>query len=249
MIRLYQSTLLNLGQNICLDKNPSHHLIRVLRAKKGTEIILFNGDGCEYLAEILDENSRHCQVNITQKTKIENESSLNITLLQGISRGDRMDICIQKSTELGVQTIIPILCQRTGGSLKGERAEKKLDHWHKIAVSASEQSGRCIIPTIKPAVDFSQAVQTITSNHKIILAPDAEKTISSIPEPRNNICILVGPEGGFTQDEIQLATDNDFISTSLGPRILRTETAGPACIAAAQTLWGDFCQNKIGNKN
>ena len=248
MIRLYQSTLLNLGQNICLDKNPSHHLIRVLRAKKGTEIILFNGDGCEYLAEILDENSKQCQLNITQKTKIENESSLNITLLQGISRGDRMDTCIQKSTELGVQTIIPILCQRTGGNLKGERAEKKLNHWQQIAISASEQSGRCVIPMIKPAINFSQAVQTITSNHKIILAPDAEKSISSIPEPSNNICILVGPEGGFTQDEIQLATDNNFISISLGPRILRTETAGPACIATAQTLWGDFCQSKTGNK-
>lgn len=248
MIRLYQSTSLILGQDICLDKNPSHHLIRVLRTRTGTDVILFNGDGYEYLAETLDENQKHCQVNIKKKTKIENESSLNITLLQGISRGDRMDTSIQKSTELGAQEIIPVNCQRTGSILKGERAEKKLEHWHKIAVSASEQSGRCIIPTIKPAVDFSQAVQTITSNHKIILVPDTEKSFSSIPQPSNNICILVGPEGGFTQDEIQLATDNDFISISLGPRILRTETAGSACIAAAQTLWGDFCQNKRGTE-
>ncbi len=242
MIRLYHSSALDPGQNIALDKKPSHHLIRVLRAKKGSEISLFNGDGYEYLAEILEENTKHCQIRIKAKTRIDNESPLNITLLQGISRGDRMDTCIQKSIELGVHTIIPVLCQRTGTSLKGERAEKKLNHWQQITISACEQSGRCFIPEIKATIDFTQAVQNTHSDHKIILAPGAENTINSIPVPKNNICILIGPEGGFTEEEIQLATDNGFISISLGPRILRTETAGPACIAIAQTLWGDLGQ-------
>ncbi|MDH5388890.1 MAG: 16S rRNA (uracil(1498)-N(3))-methyltransferase [Gammaproteobacteria bacterium] len=240
MIRLYQSTSLTSGQDIHLDKNPSHHLIRVLRTKKGTDIILFNGDGYEYLAETLDENHKHCQVTIKQKIKIDNESSLNITLLQGISRGDRMDISIQKSTELGIQELIPVNCQRSGNILKGERAEKKLTHWQQISISASEQSGRCIIPTIKPTLDFKQAIQTNSPGHKIILVPGAKKSITTIPKPDNKIFILIGPEGGFTKEEIQLAADHGFIAISLGPRILRTETAGPACIAAAQTLWGDF---------
>lgn len=240
MIRLYQSTPLNLGQDICLDNKSSHHLIRVLRAKKGSDVMLFNGDGHEYLAEIFDENQKQCQVRITQSTKINNESFLNITLLQGISRGDRMDTCIQKSTELGVQTISPIHCQRTGTNLKGERAEKKLSHWQQIMLSACEQSGRCIIPKINPVSDFTQTIQNIQSDQKIILVPDAEKSISAIPTPKDHIYILIGPEGGFTAEEIKLASNNGFTSISLGPRILRTETAGPACIAIAQTLWGDL---------
>ena len=240
MIRLYHSSALSLEQNIVLEKKTSHHLIRVLRAKKGSEVTLFNGDGHEYLAEILDENIKKCQLEIKDKTKIINESPLNITLIQGISRGDRMDSCIQKSVELGVHTIIPVICQKTGTSLKGDRAKKKLNHWQQIIISACEQSGRCIIPEIKMATNFLNAVQNIHSDHKIILAPDEKNTIKSISAPSNHLYILIGPEGGFTKEEIQLASDNNFISISLGPRILRTETAAPASIAIAQTLWGDF---------
>ena len=240
MIRLYHSSALNLETTITLDKKASHHLIRVLREKKGSELTLFNGDGYAYLAELIEENSKHCQVHVKAKTKVDNESPLSITLLQGISRGDRMDTCIQKSTELGIHTIIPVLCQKTGTSLKGERAEKKLNHWQQIAISACEQSGRCLIPEVKPVINFTQAIQNIHSDNKIILAPGADDTLNSIPPPKNSINILIGPEGGFTDEEVQLATNNDFISISLGPRILRTETAGPACIAIAQTLWGDL---------
>ena len=240
MIRLYHPSALNLEQNIVLDKKPSHHLIRVLRAKRGVEVTLFNGDSHEYLAEILKENTKHCQLKIKEKTKIENESPLKITLLQGISRGDRMDSCIQKSVELGVHTIIPVICQKTGTTLKGDRAEKRLNHWQQIIISACEQSGRCVIPEIKAATNFSSAIQNPHSGHKIVLAPNAKNTIKNIPAPENNLCILIGPEGGFTEEEIQLAINNDFISISLGSRILRTETAGPASIAIAQALWGDL---------
>ncbi len=240
MTRLYHSAALNAGQVICLDKVPSHHLIRVLRTKKGAEVTLFNGDGFEYLAEVLDENAKHCQLSIKQQTKVDNESPLAITLLQGISRGDRMDSSIQKSVELGVHAVIPVHCQRTGTSLKGERADKKLRHWQQIAISACEQSGRCIIPEIKPALDFTQAVQTINADHKLMLAPGASTHISSITLPVKELCILIGPEGGFTQEEIKQAMDNDYMAISLSPRILRTETAGPACIAIAQALWGDL---------
>jgi 16S rRNA (uracil1498-N3)-methyltransferase len=240
MTRLYHSSALSCDQLVSLDKIPSHHLIRVLRARQGEMVTLFNGDGHEYLAEILDENPKHSQLQVKQKTKVDNESSLHITLLQGISRGDRMDTCIQKSIELGVHSIIPLLCQRTGANLKGERAEKKSTHWQQIAISACEQSGRCIVPDIQPAINFSQGLQAIDSKHKLILAPGAANSISTIVRPEKEVYILIGPEGGFTQEEIEQAIGHGFTAISLGPRILRTETAGPACIAIAQALWGDL---------
>ncbi len=240
MTRLYHSSVLNTGQVINLDTVPSHHLIRVLRARKGSEVTLFNGDGYEYLAEVLDENAKHCQLAIKQSTKVDNESPLSITLLQGISRGDRMDSSIQKSVELGVRAVIPVHCQRTGTNLKGERAEKKLRHWQQIAISACEQSGRCTIPEIKPALDFNQAIQICNADHKLMLAPDVSTHISSISPPVKGLWVLIGPEGGFTKEEIKQAMDNNYTAISLGPRILRTETAGPACIAIAQALWGDL---------
>ena len=239
MIRLYQNTLLDSAQLVDLDKIPSHHLIRVLRAQKGCEVTLFNGDGYEYLAELLDGNPKHCQLQIKQKIKLENESPLKITLLQGVSRGDRMDTCIQKSIELGVHSIIPVLCQRTGVNLKGDRAEKKLQHWQQIAISACEQSGRGFIPVIETACRFEQAIQS-DGTGKFILDPYASHSLSSSPKPDQDIQILIGPEGGFTDEEVKLANDNGYTSISLGPRILRTETAGPACIAIAQSLWGDL---------
>ncbi len=240
MIRLYHSSSFEVGQSIELDRNPSHHLIRVLRRKKGSDVILFNGNGHEYLAELLDENSKHCLLKIKQTTKINNESSLSISLLQGISRSDRMDSCMQKSVELGVQSITPVICQRTTVNLKGERAEKKLNHWQQIVISACEQSGRCIIPEIKPAINFTQAIQSINASQKLILDPESNINMGSLSRPEKDICILIGSEGGFTQEEIKRATDSDFTPVSLGPRILRTETAGPACIAITQSLWGDL---------
>jgi 16S rRNA (uracil1498-N3)-methyltransferase len=240
MIRLYQASAFEISQTIDLDKNPSHHLVRVLRAKKGVDLVLFNGDGHEYLAELIDDNPRHCRLKIKTKNLINNESPLRINLLQGISRGDRMDSCIQKSIELGAHSIVPIICQRTGVNLKGERAEKKLNHWQQIVISACEQSGRCIIPAIQPAVNFQQAVSNTHCSHKLILAPNTSSSINNIATPENEIFILIGPEGGFTQEEINLAVNNGFTPISLGARILRTETAGPACIAIAQTLWGDL---------
>ncbi|MCW8922073.1 MAG: 16S rRNA (uracil(1498)-N(3))-methyltransferase [Gammaproteobacteria bacterium] len=240
MIRLYHSSSLEVGQTIDLERNPSHHLIRVLRAKKGSHVLLFNGDGHEYLAELLDENAKHCLLKIKQASLINNESPLKISLYQGISRSDRMDSCIQKSIELGVQSITPVVCQRTTINLKGARAEKKLRHWQQVTISACEQSGRCIIPEIKSAVNFVQAIASIKSGQKLILNPEANNSITTLAKPEKHISILIGPEGGFSQEEIKQATDCGFTPISLGPRILRTETAGPACIAIAQSLWGDL---------
>ena len=241
MIRLYQNSALDTAQLVELDKVPSHHLIRVLRAKKGCEVTLFNGDGNDYLAELIDDNARHCQLKILTKTELKNESPLNITLLQGVSRGDRMDSCIQKSIELGVHSIVPVFCHRTGVSLKGDRLKKKVQHWQQVVISACEQSGRAFVPAIEEPCHFEQAIQ-IADRKKFILDPYAKQSLTNLMKPDRAISILIGPEGGFTDDEIKLAQQNEHVSISLGPRILRTETAGPACIAIAQTLWGDLCE-------
>lgn len=240
MIRLYQTSALNSDELIELDKNPSHHLIRVLRAKPGSEVTLFNGDGYDYIAELVDDNPKNCHLKIKQQIKVENESSLRITLLQGISRGDRMDTTIQKSIELGVHAVTPVFCQRSGHSVKGERADKKQHHWQQIVISACEQSGRSYIPAVSPVTSFADALQLVNSTSKFILDPQAHLSFNQLQKPGRDICLLIGPEGGFSDDEIRQASASGFTAVSLGPRILRTETAGPTSIAIAQTLWGDL---------
>lgn len=239
--RLYQQiTPLQPGQTINLDANASHHLIRVLRAKKDSKIIIFNGDGAEYLSTLLNENSKKCSVSIDDKILKQNESPLKITLLQGISRSDRMSVCLQKSTELGVTTIIPVICEKTKFNLKDNQAKKKQQHWQQIIISACEQSGRCIIPELKPIVTYENALSKSQVALKVIMDPESNTGINNLKPPGKEIYLLVGPEGGLTQSEIKLASQNNFTGINLGPRILRTETAGPACIAALQTLWGDM---------
>ena len=240
LTRLYFPSSITPGQSIILDNNASHHLIRVMRTKKDSGIILFNGDGFEYSATLLDENTRGCSVTVNTRTSTQRESPAHIVLLQGISRSDRMDACIQKSTELGVNVIVPVLCERSTTKLKDNQSEKKMMHWQQVIISACEQSGRCVIPDLHPVTSYTQALQMTGSGCKLVLAPDSTTQLGNIQKPDGNIIVLVGPEGGLTQNEIKLAFEMNFTGIQLGPRILRTETAGPACIAAIQTLWGDL---------
>lgn len=238
--RLYHPNPIVPGETIGLDKNSSHHLIRVMRTKKDSDVILFNGDGFEYAATLLDENLKSCSVLVSKKVRTQRESPVRIILLQGISRSDRMDVCIQKSTELGVNAIVPVICERTITKLKDNRAEKKIIHWQQVIISACEQSGRCAIPELQPIATYTQALQAADSSCKLVLAPDSKTGLGNIQTPGDDIYILVGPEGGLTRNEIKFACDMNFKEIQLGPRILRTETTGPACIAAIQTLWGDL---------
>lgn len=238
--RLYYPDSIVTGKTLCLDKNASHHLIRVMRTKKGADIILFNGDGFEYASTLVDDNSKSCSVQVTDKKLTQRESPIRIILIQGISRGDRMDTCLQKSTELGVNVIVPVICERTTSKLKDDRAEKKTTHWKQVIISACEQSGRCVIPELQPISTYTQTLQSADSSCKLVLAPDSKKGLKDLKTPTGDIHILVGPEGGLTQNEIKLAHDMSFTGIYLGPRILRTETAGPACVASIQTLWGDM---------
>jgi 16S rRNA (uracil1498-N3)-methyltransferase len=210
-----------------------------MRVKKGADIVLFTGDGFEYTATVVDENQKNCAVTINKKIQVQRESPVHTTLLQGISRGDRMDACIQKSTELGVNTIIPVLCEHSSARLDEKRAQKKIKHWQQIIISACEQSGRCVIPTLQPITPFAQALESASSGYNLVLSPDAKTGLRNLETPEGDISILAGPESGLTQNEIKLALEMNFRKVQMGPRILRTETAAPACLAAIQTLWGD----------
>ncbi len=238
-IRIFQDIELAANQSITLDKAASNHLIKVLRLKDKQSFTLFNGLGGEFNA-ILEVSGKSAIAHIHEYLTPRTESQLNIHLLQGISKGDRMDIAIQKSVELGVNRITPVFCNRTVVNLKAERLDKKLNHWRAIAVSACEQCGRNIIPHIDSAIDFKTALQAGSSTLKILLDPLSNTSIHSISPKDNTLAILIGPEGGLSDEEIALATNSGFSGIQLGPRILRTETAALAAITTAQALWGDF---------
>lgn len=246
LTRLYHSEDLIPGKTTLLDKNTSSHLIRVLRTKTETPVILFNGDGYDYLCKTLNDHPKNTLIAVESKIKLNNESNLSITLIQGLSRLDRMETTIQKSVELGVNKIIPVLCQHSNTKLNTDKKQKKLTHWRNVAISACEQSGRSIIPEI---LDIS-ALNDIDSllkpqALKIILNPESKKSLKEINfnQDVNNagvVEIFIGPEGGLSEDEIMHLKTLLFQNICFGPRVLRTETAGPAVISALQILWGDF---------
>ena len=237
-IRIYQAISFHVGIPLHLDKTASNHLIRVLRLKNNHQFILFNGDGFDYLTT-LEIDGKKAIAHIQSAEKTDTESSLNIHLLQGISKGERMDIAIQKSVELGVNTITPLICDRTVVNLKSDRLDKKLSHWQGIIISACEQSGRAYLPEINQPVKLNKLSKQIDCL-QLMLDPLAGISLDSIKPDKNNIQILIGPEGGLSEQETEQARDNGFIGVSLGPRILRTETAALAAITSAQLLWGDF---------
>ncbi len=239
--RIYQNIELEINQQIELDKSASHHLCRVLRLKNRQLFTIFNGDGFDYPAElILDRKKTFAR--ILQQTENHSRSSLNITLLQGISKGERMDMAIQKSVELGVERIIPVICKRTVVNLKAERTEKKRRHWQGIVTHACEQSGRASLPVIDNIMSFSDALTSLNAQDtKITLDPYSEQTLISLqPADNKNFSLLIGPEGGLSEEELAQAKEYYFTGIQMGPRILRTETAALSAISAIQTLWGDF---------
>ncbi len=242
--RLFYPGELTTGTEIQLESSASTHLIRVLRTRPGTAITLFNGQGGEYQCRTLDAEPRKTGVAIISHTPVDVESPLKITLVQGISRSDRMDLCIQKTTELGVTRIIPVICDRSNIKQdKSSRLAKKLTHWKQVAISACEQSGRCFIPKIEAVQTQDEFMQRAEKDpFRIFLEPDAKETLSSIkPDTDNNaVTVFIGPEGGLSEKEIEKFRQDSWHGVRLGPRILRTETAGPAVIASMQLLYGDF---------
>jgi len=233
--RLYQNTPLNINEELTLNPCVSHHLVKVLRFPQGQTITLFNGDGANYTAEVL-QAKKICTVKILKKTHNPTESKLNLTLVQGIAKGEKMDFLIQKAIELGVNKIIPIFTNHCIVRLKGDKLVNRQQHWQKIIISACEQSGRSFVPEITiptPLNDFLQ--QPITNG--FVLHHRAKQTLLTL-QPINQATLIIGPEGGLNTTEITQATQAGYQPLLLNSRILRTETASLAAIANMQLLWG-----------
>ena len=223
---------------LTLPEPASSHLVRVLRYRAGTDVTLFNGEGGEFRASLLNENPNAAKLKISEFIDADRESPLRIKLIQGVSRGDHMDTTIQKATELGVAEIFPALCERSL-SIKKARAEKKHARWQQIAASACEQSGRNRLPVLHEATAFDDAISDVNAGTKMLMDPTATARIGNLEPDEPSVCILCGPEGGLSEREVNAAAARGYNRISFGPRVLRTETAGPALIAAIQTLWGD----------
>ena len=238
--RLYAPIALTTGQHIALDDNNGHYVRTVLRLKKDNDIILFNGQGGEYLCTVAEVSRKTVLINVRQWLERCVESPLQVTLGLGISRGDRMDLSVQKAVELGVNDITPILTERCVVQFKGETKPQRWLHWQKIIQHAAEQSGRSVLPDLAAIALLSQWVGQ-QHGLKVFLDPYAETSLAQLQPIDMKVALLTGPEGGFTDAERTLAKSAGFIPVRLGSRILRTETASLAALAAVQMLWGDFC--------
>ena len=240
MPRFYVDFALSPDSVVELPDNVVRHL-NVLRVKNTEEIVLFNGNGKAYpaLPEVLEK--RRASVRILREEATDNESPLNITLVQAVSTAERMDFTLQKSVELGVAEIRPVISERCVVRLSGERAEKRVARWQEIVVSACEQSGRNIVPKVLPLTTYAQALQQLPQEtSKLLMSLNRAQKLSDVQPQSGKVVFMVGPEGGWTEKEEQQAFDAGFQSVTLGKRVLRTETASLAAIAAMQTLWGDF---------
>ena len=238
--RIYEPQPLSAGAVLTLGEDGANHVGRVLRMQTGQELMLFNGQGGQYPATILEVGKKQVQVQLAELDPSEVESPLHIHLGQVISRGDKMEFTIQKSVELGVNTITPLFSERCGVKLNGERLDKKLEQWQKIAISACEQCGRNRIPEIRPAMELAAWLAEPTEELKLNLHPRAPYSINTLPEPSHGIRLLIGPEGGLSTAEIEQAREQGFADMLLGPRVLRTETAGLTAITALQCRFGDL---------
>ena len=239
-VRIHTRQTLQEGTATHLEEQPARHLVKVLRRRIGDPVILFNGNGHEYVGTITDcRPPDQCTIELTAVSMPAVESPLAITLVQAIGRGERMDWSIQKACELGVASIMPVFTERTEVKLTDKRAEKRLAHWQGVAVAACEQSGRVRVPQIDAPVQLTAAAFEVSPRYYLDPAAELSPTAVERPDPLEAL-IAIGPEGGFTEHELDWLNRQGFTGLRLGPRVLRTETAGPAAIAVLQSLFGDW---------
>lgn len=226
---------------VSLDDNAFAHAVRVLRLKPNAPLILFNGRGGAFAATLTEIGKRDAAAQITAALPGEVESSLTITLAQGVSRGDNMDYTVQKAVELGVAVIQPLFTERGGVDLSGERLERKVQHWRGVVIGACEQCGRNQLPELREPLSLAGWLERAAEpGLRLLLDPLAETGLRSLESSSALITLLIGPEGGLSPAEISQAQRAGFSGVRLGPRILRTETAGLAAIAALQSRFGDL---------
>ena len=244
MTRIYFPGPLAAGLEVRLSPAQAHHAVHVLRMKAGAALTVFNGDGAEHAAVIARIAKREVFVRVEGASAAQRESPLAVTLVQGISRGARMDYTVQKAVELGVVRIEPILTRRGVVRLDGAGVEQKTSHWQAVAIAACEQSGRNRVPEIAAVRTFEEWLARWRAGRGdalgLLLDPAAARRLTELSRPAAGIVLLAGPEGGLDDDEARAAEQEGLVPVQLGPRVLRTETAALAAVAAMQALWGDF---------
>lgn len=238
--RLYCSQPLS-GKTVTLAPEAAHHALRVLRLRRGDAVILFDGNGGEWPGELIDL-AGEVAVSLSAWREVEREPALAVTLAQALLVGEKMDWALQKAVELGVAAIQPLATKRSVVRLNEERAEKRSRHWQRVAISACEQCGRNRLPLLAPLAPLPDYLAGLgqPGATRLLLSPHGGQRLSALSRPAGAVTLLVGPEGGFEESEEEAARLVGFQAVSLGPRVLRTETAGLAALAAIMALWGDF---------
>lgn len=241
LTRIHVTGPVHADSELPLPASGAYHLARVLRARIGTAVIVFDGAGNEHHAQIIRIDGDHVTVRVGERLLNTTESHLHITLVQGVSRSERMDWTLQKATELGVSAIAPVLTSRSVVRLDDRQANKKLEHWQAVVVGACEQSGRRVVPTVRTPQRLRDYLATpSTQSLRLVLSPMASIALTGLEQPPDSIELLIGPEGGLDDDELHLAEKSGFMPVRLGPRVLRTETASVVALSVLQALWGDL---------
>jgi 16S rRNA (uracil1498-N3)-methyltransferase len=237
--RFYEPQAFTEGQTFNLSDGATQHVSRALRMRPGDQLILFNGDGCEYFAELTDVAKRSARAQITKTTTPTRQSPLRVTIGQSVSRGERMDYAIQKATELGMQQMVPLFTERCEVRLNAERQDKRRQHWQQVAISACEQSLRCDVPEITAPQSLNEWINSVEADLKLVLHHHTEQPLEDFERPES-IALLIGPEGGLSEAEVEQALAQGFKPVAFGPRVFRTETAPVAALSVLQYLWGDL---------
>jgi 16S rRNA (uracil1498-N3)-methyltransferase len=243
LTRVYVDATLAPGTHVTLKGSAASHLTRVLRLGPQDALTLFNGRGGEYAATIEQSATGGVSVAVGEERQLERESPLTLTLAQGVSRGERMDLVVQKATELGASRLVPVLTERSVVRLDPQQSVRKVAHWRAIAIAACEQSGRNRVPEVATPLalrEFTGAARSAGTGTRVLLSPGAALRLDDIPSPVTDVTVLIGPEGGLSEAEEDLARTAGFTPVRLGPRILRTETAAIAALTLLQRKFGDL---------
>ena len=235
--RFYLDAPLRAGSGSTLLEDSAHHAVHVLRLREGDEVTLFNGRGGEFAARIASMQRLKISIDVLQHRALERESPLRVTLVQGVSSGERMDSTLRKAVELGVSEVQPVLSTRSVARPKGERADNRRTHWQKVVIAACEQCGRNRVPEVQPLISLPEYVPG--EGAKILLSPSSQARLSKLSFSGSEFVLAAGPEAGFTDEEEARLVEAGFVPASLGPRVLRTETAAVAALAALNALRGD----------
>ncbi len=231
---------LKIDQEIELDKQSSHYITNVLRRKSGQEITVFNGSNYEYAAKIINLSRNTATIHLYSEQETNRESTLSITLALSISKNQHMDIALQKAVETGVKVIQPVISQYSSIKLEKDRLPNKIEHWKKLIISACEQSGRTSLTELNQPMEVNDYLKQASDKTRLMLLPESNKRFADLELQEKQIELLIGPEGGFTEEEERFAQEQGFIAVKLGPRILRTETAVISAVSVSQNLWGDY---------